>query len=539
VKSADLRLLLTRGGSRSLFVVIAIASAVWTLIIVLNALLLTSIIVNLIESKNGVTDKIAQLAILWIFRSIFHNGFENWCSYKASKIKNEFRSQITTHVGSYKTFSPAHLTSLLVKGLNSLDIYIGRFIPQMVFAITTPIAVLMVMARLDVLSSVIAILTLPLIPIFGALIGKYTNESVNNKWQSLGTLSRYFEDSLRGFVTLRIFGRDKTQGQRIAHMGDKYTDETMKVLKISFLSALVLELCATISVALIAVSVGIRLVDGKIDFYNALAVLILAPEVYFPLRSAASLFHASADGTAVLRQIEEIVSSANQEVVEEDIEIQNLLRLTWSKWKLDIPGVMKSSIPGHQLAGGEVVGIIGESGIGKSSFAENLLGHEFTTKVRINDIFELTPERAKSWQKKIGWIPQNPQLFAGTIRDQFTILEKEISDQEIWNCLGEVSLVPGDLPKGLDTKIGSGGEKSEELSGGQLRKVAIARAIFRNPLLIVADEPSADLDLESATKVMQSLRRRVALGSALIVITHDRSILNSSDQILEATRSYE
>lgn len=539
MKSSDLRLLLTRGGSRSLFVVIAIASAIWSLIIVLNTFLLTSIIVDLVDSNKGVSGKIIQLAALWIFRSIFQNGFENWCSYKASKIKNEFRAEITTNVGRYNAFSPAHLTSLLVKGLNSLDIYLGRFIPQMVFAITTPIVVLIAMAKLDVLSSVIAIFTLPLIPFFGALIGKYTNDSVKNKWQSLGSLSKYFEDSLRGFVTLRIFGRDNSQGLRIGLMGDKYTDETMKVLKISFLSAFVLELCATISVALIAVSVGIRLVDGKIDFYNALAVLILAPEVYFPLRNAATLFHASADGSAVLRQIAEITSSVTIEVKDEEIDVENFLNLTWSNWQLDIPGVMKSSIPAHRIARGDVVGIVGESGIGKSSFAENILGHKFETAVSINDAIELTPERAKSWQRNIGWIPQNPKLFGGSIRDQFTLLDSEISDVEIWKSLGEVSLSAKDLPRGLDTKIGSGGEKSEELSGGQLRKVAIARAICRNPYLIIADEPSADLDSESSATVMETLRRRVALGSALILITHDSSILNHGDQILEVTRSYE
>ena len=539
MKSSDLRLLLTRGGSRSLFVVIAIASAIWSLIIVLNTFLLTSIIVDLVDSNKGVSGKIIQLAALWIFRSIFQNGFENWCSYKASKIKNEFRAEITTNVGSYNAFSPAHLTSLLVKGLNSLDIYLGRFIPQMVFAITTPIVVLIAMAKLDVLSSVIAIFTLPLIPFFGALIGKYTNDSVKNKWQSLGSLSKYFEDSLRGFVTLRIFGRDKSQGLRIGLMGDKYTDETMKVLKISFLSAFVLELCATISVALIAVSVGIRLVDGKIDFYNALAVLILAPEVYFPLRNAATLFHASADGSAVLRQIAEITSSVTIEVKDEEIDVENFLNLTWSYWQLDIPGVMKSSIPAHRIARGDVVGIVGESGIGKSSFAENILGHKFETAVSINDAIELTPERAKSWQRNIGWIPQNPKLFGGSIRDQFTLLDSEISDVEIWKSLGEVSLSAKDLPRGLDTKIGLGGEKSEELSGGQLRKVAIARAICRNPYLIIADEPSADLDSESSATVMETLRRRVALGSSLILITHDSSILNHGDQILEVSRSYE
>lgn len=537
MKSVDLRLLLTKGSSRSLFVVISIASVIWALIVVCNALLLASIITGLIEKKSGIQTQIIYLACLWIFRSVFLPGFENWCSIKASEIKNSFRNEITSNISKYKQQSPAHLTSLLVKGLNSLDIYIGRFFPQMVFAVTTPITVLIVMERLDLLSSVIAFVTLPLIPFFGALIGKYTNDSVSNKWKTLGTLSKYFEDSLRGFVTLRIFKRESTQANRIKEMGDRYTDETMKVLKVSFLSALVLELCATISVALIAVSVGLRLVDSKIAFYNALAVLILAPEVYFPIRNAASLFHASADGSAVLQQIREI-KEEEPGVVQRAYEFNELKTLQWSKWELKIPGLISSTIPGYKLSAGEVVAIVGDSGVGKTSFTHNLLAHTFTADVLVNNEILITPELTGAWQRKIGWIPQNPKLFSGTVRDQFTLLNGDISDSKIAELLAELSLNVSDLPKGLNSSIGSGGEKSEELSGGQIRKVAIGRALLRDPFLIIADEPTADLDDESVVQIMKALRSRVKDGATLLLITHDTSVLLPQDQVIEVSRSF-
>jgi len=298
VKSKDLRLLLSRSSSRRLFLVVALAAPISAFIVISNALLLGAIIVGAIYRHPDTFQWILVLAGLWIFRAIFTSTFEHWCSKKASEIKCELRAQTTSALGEIDSLAPSELTALLIKGSNALDIYLGRFLPQLFSATIIPLGVIVTIFLLDPLSALIAVLTLPLIPFFGALIGRYTSDSVAKKWRSLGSLSRYFEDSLQGFITLRIFGRHRSQGERIQQMGDQYTDETMSVLKISFLSALVLELAATISVALIAVSIGLRLVDGNISFIHGLTVLILAPEVYFPLRNAASLFHASADGGA-------------------------------------------------------------------------------------------------------------------------------------------------------------------------------------------------------------------------------------------------
>jgi ABC-type transport system involved in cytochrome bd biosynthesis fused ATPase/permease subunit len=535
VKSKDVRLLLSRSSSRKLFLVVVLAAPISAVIVIAHALLLGAIIVGVIYKHPDTFRWIVVLAGLWIFRAVFTAYYENWCSNKASEIKNELRTSTTSAIAEIEPLSPSELSSLLIKGANSLDIYLGRFLPQLFSAAVLPIAVIATIFFLDPLSTLIAILTLPLIPFFGALIGRYTSDSVSKKWKSLGSLSRYFEDSLQGFLTLRIFGRHRSQGERIQKMGDQYTDETMSVLKISFLSALVLELAATISVALIAVSIGLRLVDGKISFIHGLTVLILAPEVYFPLRNAASLFHASADGTEILERLREVESTKSPLIQQVERDFSNSQSIEWDRWQLDIPGVARSTIAAAAVKRGEALFIVGESGIGKTSFAENLLGVHFDCGLTIDGVL-LRPEHISDFQRHLGWIPQLPQLAPGTIREQFQLVAPEITDAEIVTSLTELSLPMNELPLGLDSTLGGSDEKSAQLSGGQIRKVAVARALIRSPFLIIADEPTADLDSQSSIAIMSALRRAVTQGSALICITHDIDIAGESDLIITVER---
>lgn len=528
MKSSDLRLLLSRGGSRRVLFVAITAAMLWSVAIVLSALILSSLIVEIINHEQSAPTLLIYLACAWSFRAIFQSSFEYWCSRQAVRIKQELRSEITRSLDAYSNLSASHMSVLLVKGLNSLDIYLGRFVPQLFFASITPAVVIATLLFLDPLSGFIAIVTLPLIPIFGALIGKYTADSVAKKWQTLGSLSQYFEDSLRGFVTLKIFGRHSTQSLRIKEMGDRYTDETMKVLRISFLSALALELCATISVALIAVSIGIRLVDDHISFAHALAVLILAPEVYFPLRNAASLFHASADGTQALAELSAMRSISEEKVVQIRHDFSALSTISWQQWNLNIAGRINSTIAPNQLSSGDFHFIVGESGIGKTSFAMNLLGMSNQAQVVADDI-ELGPTLRDSWFKVVGWIPQNPALASGTVRKQFRLVDNSLKDAEVIALLASCGLSISDLPQGLDTSLASSSEGGSAASGGQIRKIAIARALAAKPRLIVADEPTADLDQESSDQVLLALRAYAASGAIVICISHDLSLLIEAD----------
>ena len=532
MKSNNLRLLFQRGGSRRLFFVSAVGAIIWSAIIVASALVLARVIVAVINVDASAFSLIGLLAALWAFRAIFQSGFEMWCSKQAVTIKREIRAEVTSALEAYAHVPPSLISTLLVKGLNSLDIYLGRFLPQLFFASVTPFVVIATMFLLDPLSGFIAVFTLPLIPIFGALIGKYTADSVNKKWRSLGSLSAYFEDSLRGFVTLKIFGRHKSQAQRIEEMGDRYTQETMKVLKISFLSALALELVATISVALIAVSVGLRLVDSKMGFTTSLAVLILAPEVYFPLRNAASLFHASADGTEALEQLANLRADKNQIPEQTTVDFSLVDSISWDQWGLHITGRSPCSIAPRTINSGDIHFIVGESGIGKSTFALNLLGIRNDAGVVVRSqgqAHALDASLKQSWFTTIGWVPQQPQLAHGSLRQQFQLISPTIEDVVITKMLARCGLHIDDLPSGLETQLGAAGESSNAASGGQIRKIAIARALISKPQVLIADEPTADLDSESADKVMKTLRGYASSGAVVICITHDLSIVNVDD----------
>ena len=531
MKSADLRLLLQWSSSRRLILVAISAAITWSALIVVSALWLAKVIVSAIDLDPKTPKLIIELTVIWFLRVSFNPIYEYWCSKTASQIKSEVRNSVTQQLPNYQSTSPAYLSALLVKGLNHLDIYLGRFLPQLFISVATPLVIITTIFFLDPLSALICVLTLPLIPFFGALIGRYTSDSVQKKWQSLGTLSKYFEDSLRGFITLKIFGRTKSQSVRIGLMGDKYTAETMKVLKISFLSALALELAATISVAVIAVSIGLRLVDDHISFVSALGILILAPEVYFPMRNAASLFHASADGSQTLAELRQLQSSANTEIEQRQEDFHAISRITWSDWLIEIPGRAKSYLPGNSVNSGEVFFIVGDSGIGKSSFALNLIGANFSADLRVgSDQTLITPELRSAWQSEIGWVPQLPQLAPGSIRRQFQLVSSEISDFEIIEYLESVRLKVVELPNGLDSIVGGLAEGGNSASGGQVRKVALARALASKPRVLVCDEPTADLDGQSADRVMSALRTCAQAGSIVICITHDLSAIGATDR---------
>ena len=509
MKSADLRLLLSWGGSRKLLFVTFAAALLNTGIVIANGFLIARVVLDVIHANDRAISSIVWLAALLAIRSLVNPIVERWCATKALEIKAELRSELTSHIEVLDDQSSTQLSTLLIKGLNSLDIYLGKFLPQMAAASITPIAVLTTLFILDPLAGFIALVTVPLIPLFGALIGKFTAEAVAKKWNALGTLGAYFEDSLRGFITLSIFGRQKSQSQRIKEMGDSYTRETMKVLRISFLSAFVLELVATISVALIAVSIGLRLVDAQIPFSKALTILVLAPEVYFPLRSAASLFHASADGSAVLKECRQLLDEISDEELfsEEKIAIND--GISWPDWNLEFTG---AQVDAQSVKPGQSLTISGESGIGKTTFLRWIL-HTYETG-------------------DIGFISQKPSFAPGSIRDQFTYLDSEISDEAILSSLSQAGLHNEHLSSGLDTFVGGGGEKGSALSGGQLRKLAVARALLQNPKVIIADEPTADLDSDSANEVMNAIFEAVQGGAALVAVSHDADVLKRADRTI-------
>jgi ATP-binding cassette subfamily C protein CydD len=530
VKSQELRLLLSLGSSRKLVFGAIFGALVNTAIVIGNALLIAAVIVGLIYDHPNISTHITGLCALWLFRAFFTSQFDRWASVEASRLKDELRRLLTSSESALTSISSTELSTLLVKGSNSLDIYLAKFLPQMMGAALTPIAVIALIGYLDLTSAVIAVATIPIIPFFGALIGRYTNDAVKEKWSSLGTLAHYFEDSLRGVNTLAIFGRHRSQGERIQVMGDRYTSETMKVLKVSFLSALVLELAATISVALIAVSIGLRLVGGDMQFFPALAILVLAPEVYFPLRNAASLFHASADGSEALSRLIAISRVELKPIFDGSRSLTAVESVSWKAFQSPYgPGVLDA----NSVTAGEVLVIRGGSGLGKTTFLNSILGFNASTEVTINGA-PLSQYEKADYLSCIGWIPQSPALIDGSLREVFTFVRPAISDSEISELLERAGIPLAELPAGLETHISGLSEKSGKISGGQKRRIAIARALINDPSLIIADEPTADLDPQSAAHVLTLLADVARAGAIVIAVMHapDQSIHGAQEIVM-------
>jgi ABC-type transport system involved in cytochrome bd biosynthesis fused ATPase/permease subunit len=542
MNSPNLRVLLSQGSTRRLFTVSIIGAAISLLLTLSHAFLIAAIVVGLIEREPHVAEKILLLGLVWIGRSTFTSSFEFWCSRQAVKIKRELRSSVTSQIQEVSAQSPSALSQTLIKGLNALDIYYGRFIPQIISASITPFAVIIVIGYIDLLSAVIALVTIPLIPLFGALIGKFTSESVAAKWQTLGTLSGYFEDSLRGFITLRLFGRAESQHRRIQEMGDKYTAETMKVLRISFLSALALELAATLSVAVIAVTMGVRLVDSGVSFLSALTVLLLAPEVFFPLRNAATLFHASADGAEAITAISKIHESIVPRQTSHEKDFTTVTGIEWGAGRIKISPTQIAEVGAGSVHKGELLFVRGISGSGKTTFAYSLLAQRADLPICVltqSDSYCLELGDQRHWLKEIGWVSQSPQFAPGTVRQQFLAINQEFHDSSIIAILSRCDLQIVDLTDGLDTEIGGFGEKSDQVSGGQLRKIALARALAGEPVVVIADEPTADCDHLSAQNIMNELRTFAHNGGLVIVITHDLSLMREVDKFMVIHQVFE
>jgi ABC-type transport system involved in cytochrome bd biosynthesis fused ATPase/permease subunit len=286
-------------------------------------------------------------------------------------------------------------------------------------------------------------------------------------------------------------------------------------------------------VALIAVTIGVRLVDSGISFLSALTVLLLAPEVYFPLRNAAALFHASADGADALEAISRMKNSIEPQVEKSDKNFSAITSISWNASILEISPTKSAHIEQGSLLAGEILFIQGASGSGKTTFALSLLAQRFEIPIVVlTDLHAYRLERGdqKDWLKAIGWVSQDPHFAPGTIREQFVSHREEISDNQIVFTLESCGLAISDLNRGLETVIGGFGEKADQVSGGQLRKIALARALVTHPQVVIADEPTADCDDLSAQIVMERLRVAAREGALVIVISHDTSLLRDGDK---------
>jgi len=477
----------------------------------------------------------------------------------AFRIKATLRKRVMSHIVSLgpvyvRGERAGELITTVVEGIESLEEYFSKYLPQLLLAAGIPLLILGFVFPLDWKSGVILLVTGPLIPVFMMLIGKLAEKKALYQFQSLSWMSAHFLDVLQGITTLKVFGRAKDQIRVIERVSDSFRKATLSVLRIAFLSALVLEFLATMSTALVAVTIGLRLVNGTLSFSVGLFLLLLAPEFYTPLRTLGLNFHAGLSGVNAAGRIFEILdlplmgAEENNEdkdkdkdkdkeerdnTNEEGLEIFSNFHISFQHVGLTYLGGETPALKDINLSlfSGERVALVGPSGAGKTSIVQLLLrfiepseGNIFVNGELLNSIL------FENWREQIGYVPQNPYLFAGSIADNIHFGRPSATIQEVMSAAKEglAHEFILDLPNGYDTLLGEGGTR---LSGGQAQRIAIARVLLKDARLLILDEATSSLDSASEYAVQQALKRLMR-GKTALIIAHRLSTVRQADRIL-------
>jgi ATP-binding cassette subfamily C protein CydCD len=425
------------------------------------------------------------------------------------------------------------LTVLLTSGIDALDGYFSRYLPQLFLAVIVPVAIIGVVAGADWVSAVLIAVSVPLIPIFMALVGATTRDRTAKRMRALQKLAGHFLDVVAGLPTLKVFGRAKAQARSIAEVTDRYRTATMATLRLTFLSSLVLELLATVSVALVAVAVGLRLLGGSLGFHQALFVLVLAPEAYLPLRALGTHFHASADGLKAAEEIFELIEAPDVaptggrlHAAGTGIVIRGL-EFTYPERR--IPALHDVALT---VQPGETVALTGPSGCGKTTLLSVVLGlrRPGAGIVRLGGV-DLADLDLDDWREHLAWVPQRPHLFARTVVENVRLGRPDASDAHVAAALGAAGLteVVRRLPRGVDTRLGEGGAG---LSAGERQRLALARAFVRNAPLLLLDEPTASLDNETQADVLAAVRELLS-GRTALIVAHRPAWAALADRVVE------
>jgi thiol reductant ABC exporter CydD subunit len=513
-----------------------------TVIVLLQATLLARIVARAFHgaSLHAVTPELVALVCAFALRALFAWGFEVAGRRAAATVLSELRlalaeRRLRADPAALDGVEAAEVAVASVSGIDPLSTYFGRYLPQVVLACLVPVAVLAWVAVIDVTSALVMLVTIPLVPVFMWLIGRYTEERSRERWQALRLLSTHYLDVVRGLPTLRAFNRSRAQTATIGDVSERYRQTTMSTLRIGFLSGSVLELAATLGVALVAVTVGVRLDDGRLGLQAGLTVLLLAPELYLPLRQLGAQFHTSADGLAVadriLTLVEDEPADRQKRVLSPPSPATAAVEFRAVSFTYPARAGLVLDELELTLRPGETLALVGESGAGKSTIASLLLGfaEPDAGAIEVGGV-ELARCELEAWRGRLAWVPQRPTMFRGSIADNIRLGDPSASDARVREAAalaGADSVVRG-LPFGFDTVVGDGGRT---LSAGERRRIALARAFVRDVPLLVLDEPTADLDPESEDVVGRALEQLRGARTVLL-ITHRLHLAEVADRVL-------
>jgi thiol reductant ABC exporter CydD subunit len=538
----DPRLLRRARGVRLLLGADAALGVVAALLVLAQAALLAHVAARAFDgaSLESLALPLALLAAAAAGRAAAAWGFEVAGRHAATNVMAQLRldlveRRLRDRPAALDGAASAEVATVAVAGVDALETTFARYLPQLVLATVVPLAVLVFVASIDLVSAGVMLLTLPLVPVFMWLVGRYTERRTRERWQALARLASHFSDVVRGLPTLRAFNRAEAQGERIAQVSDEYRRTTMGTLRVAFLSGTVLELAATLGIALVAVTVGVRLVEGGLGFEAGLTVLVLAPELYLPLRNLAAQYHTSADGLAVAERLLDLLEEPAGDLGSgravppnpRDVPVR-LERVSFAYPARD--GLVLDSID-LELAPGETVALVGPSGSGKTTIASLLLGLAEPTEGRITaDTVDLATCDAAAWRAQIAWVPQRPTLFRGTVAENIRLGDIAAADGRVQAAaaLAGADGFVRELPHGYETIVGDGGRP---LSAGQLQRIALARAFLRDASLVILDEPTANLDAENAEFVGAAVER-LRGGRTVLLIAHRPELARGADRVV-------
>ncbi|WP_424465297.1 thiol reductant ABC exporter subunit CydD [Pseudoclavibacter helvolus] len=543
MKPLDPRLLRHAASARSFFVLGAVLGAVQTVSIICFAWLVTHLIVSAIAGQR-VEDLLpwfGALLVVIAVRSAATWGMEAVSARAAAQVKSELRKKLLAAIAQLgpawlSTTSSSRLTTLAGPGLGALDTYFAKYLPQLLLtAIAAPVLIV-VMAMWDLPSAITVIITLPLIPVFMILIGWATQKVQDRQWNALSTLATGFLEVVEGLSTLKIFGRAQRQPTRIRTVTDEYRVATMKVLRLSFMSGFALELLASLSVALIAVTIGIQLINREMTLEVGLFVLLLAPEVYLPLRQVGAQFHAAADGVAASNDVFAVIEAADAVGDEAQAGPVRSTPRVVPTGKADVGLEFREVSVGYEgrpvlrdyslaVPAGAVTAIVGPSGAGKSTLLAVARGAVASGGAVLIGGQQLTGDARRS---AIAWMGQTASLIEGTVADNVALGQPSASEHEVRLALEEAGL--GSLEPGRMLGVAGAG-----LSGGQAQRVALARTLLRARRLdcpvVLFDEPSSALDAETERRIAAALRSLAVEGRAVLVVSHRRALVASADAV--------